>query len=164
MDLPKILVVFVFLLIVFVFLFRSARFRNKYMMIGLIIVLILGAIFSDPIYQIIKNRVMNYVQSPDADRLPFISERWKNANSRNLKDNTSQRMSTDLLMNHKLTGYSRNDIVNLLGEPDSTHNFPEWDMEYYLGTSRRRNTWGSDWLVIKFDEKNLVIDYAISKK
>ncbi len=105
---------------------------------------------------------MNYVGAPGSNDLPFISEKWKNAGLRNPADNTRDRMMPQLMMRKKLLGYNRAGILSMLGNPDSTRNFPEWDMEYYLGPSQYSS--GTRWLVIAFNDKDEVSDYTIQGK
>lgn len=104
---------------------------------------------------------MTYVQSPEGNKMPFISERWKNADSNNPADNTRQRMSGDLINKYKLLGKTRKEIINLLGESDSTNAFPDWDLKYYLGSES--GTAHPQWLVIKFNENDSVADFSIAR-
>lgn len=157
--LPKLLVIIIFLLILYTG--RGFLFQNKYVLIGMIIIAGLGIYFSDSLYQLVTKRVMTYVQSPEANRLPFISEKWKNTDPHNLYDDLRQRMIRDLLYNHKLLGQSKDEIISLLGESDSTNAFHDWDFKYYLGPEFRNST--PEWLLINFDENNIVIQYDILK-
>lgn len=125
------------------------------------IIITLGMIFSDSLYRAISRKVMTYVQAPGSMNLPFIPEKWKNADIRNPDDNTRNRMCADLLMHHKLNGKSRDEILDLLGEPDETNKFPDWDMKYYLGPSPESGTADYEWLVIKFNGKGVVGEYNI---
>jgi hypothetical protein len=156
---PKFLVILVFILILYTG--RGIFFQNKYILIGLMIIAGLGIYFSDSLYQLVTKKVMTYVQSPEANRLPFISQRWKNVNPHNLSDNTRQKMMYDLLYKHKLFGLSRDEINELLGKSDSTNAFPDWDLKYNLGPVP--GTTSPEWLVIKFDENNVVNQFNILK-
>lgn len=161
MLLPKFVVIAVFLLIIAAYFLRRTQFGNRYLWIGIMVIITLGVIFSDSLYRAVSRKVMNYVQAPMSTNLPFIPEKWKNANSSNPNDNTRNRMSADLLMHHRLYGKNRKDILDLLGEPDKTNKFPNWEMKYSLGPSPESGNPDIDWLVIKFDEKGVVGEYHI---
>ncbi len=103
---------------------------------------------------------MTYVGAPT--NLPFISEKWKSTGLRNPNDNTRDRMMQQLMMHNKLIGYKRAGIINMLGNPDTTRNFPDWDMEYYLGPSQYSS--GTRWLVMSYNDKDEVTDYTIQVK
>lgn len=92
----------------------------------------------------------------------FESSVWKSTVP-GTRDETRLFMVDDLLATHTLVGRSRADIVNLLGEPDSTPYFRHYDMVYYLGRERRAFGIDSEWLVLKLSagrvsEARLVTD------
>lgn len=157
MLLPKFLLILIVLLILVI----GSRYflRNKFILAVFLIAAVLGILFSDTIYQAFNGKIMSYVQSPQGNRMPFISERWKNADSNNPADNTRQRMSGDLINKYKLLGKTRTEIINLLGESDSTNAFRDWDLKYYLGSES--GTAHPQWLVIKFNENDSVDDFNI---
>ncbi len=160
MVLPKIIVIGIFLLLI---LARPRFFFfNRLMFAGLILFLVLGIIFSDSIYYAVNRKVATYVQAPGANNLPFISEKWKSAGLKNPNDNTRDRMIQELTMRNRLMGYKKAGIINMLGEPEGTHNFPGWSMEYYLGPSQYGS--GTRWLVLSFDNNDEVSDYSVVGK
>jgi hypothetical protein len=61
-------------------------------------------------------------------------------------------MVDDLLEHHHLPGKSRTEVVDLLGEPDKTDKFRNYDMVYWLGRERSAFALDSDWLVLKLSK------------
>ncbi len=159
MFLPKIIVIAVLLLVLLAGRRMSFFLNNKYIFAVIVVLGVLGVIFSDSIYSALNGKVMTYVQAPGSDDLPFIPERWKNTGLKNPDDNTRDRMISDLTMHKRFVGNNKTGIIDMLGEPEGTHNFPEWDMEYYLGPSHYGS--GARWLVFKFDAKDEVTDFTI---
>lgn len=82
----------------------------------------------------------------------FDSHIWKTANL-NSEVNWSLRwdMINDLRNKHKLVGITKNEIINLLGTPESEFNS---EFRYYLGYSKRGINTGT--LIITFDNNNIV--------
>ncbi len=157
--LPKIIVILIFLLIILGGR-RTFIFSNRYIFSGLILLAVLGLIFSDSIYNAVNRKVMTYVGAPA--NLPFISEKWKRTGLKNPDDNTRDRMVPGLMMHRKLLGKSKEAIFQMLGRPENTHNFPEWNMEYYLGHSLYSSN--TRWLVISLNENDEVTDYTVQEK
>lgn len=95
----------------------------------------------------------------------FNVELWRN------QDDTAQRsmwpprlcMVDDLLRKHDFKGMSREQVVALIGEPDKTEYFKDWDMVYWLGPERGFIRIDSEWLVLKLDSKDKVSDYRIAR-
>jgi hypothetical protein len=85
----------------------------------------------------------------------FDSAAWK----RSLPtkgDETRLFMVDDLLDEHPLIGHSRHQVVELLGEPDSTPYFKNFEMVYFLGRERRVFGLDSEWLVLKMPQGTVV--------
>ena len=82
----------------------------------------------------------------------FSSEVWKTANL-NSEENMSIRwdMMNDLRSNHKLVGMTRQEIIELLGQPGDTARL---EFRYYLGYSRTGINTGT--LTITFNDKDIV--------
>lgn len=59
------------------------------------------------------------------------------------------RIADGLKLGGGLTGKSRQDVVALLGEPVETDQFPNYDLAYPLGRSRKLMGIDSEWLVIR---------------
>ncbi|WP_164102270.1 hypothetical protein [Candidatus Laterigemmans baculatus] len=70
-------------------------------------------------------------------------------------------MADHLVVRGTLTGLSRAEVVELLGEPPPTEYFRDWDLVYWLGPERGFISIDSEWLVIRFDESDRVAEYEI---
>ena len=88
----------------------------------------------------------------------FDSQKWKTTKM-NSEDDFSLRwdMMNSLRNNHKLIGKSKNEIINLLGEPDE-NGTTEKTFRYYLGESHSGIDTGS--LIIEF-ENGIVKNYQV---
>ena len=105
--------------------------------------------FADMGYDAAKERL---------NRLPFDSEKWKAGN----EDEIRIRMVDSLLRKYEFTGKSRAEVVAILGEPDKTGYFRDYDMVYRLGIERGFIRMDSEWLVLKLDVHNVVAEYRIA--
>lgn len=72
-----------------------------------------------------------------------------------------QQMLDDLLDEHRLAGRSRADVVRLLGEPLRTGYFRDWDLVYWLGPERGLMSVDSEWLVLRLDQEDRVMEYRV---
>lgn len=72
-------------------------------------------------------------------------------------------MVDDLLRSRQLKGLSRAQVETILGPPDETSYFPEWDMVCWLGPERGWIRIDSEWLVIRLDAQGLVSDYQLAR-
>lgn len=92
-------------------------------------------------------------RAPMGERpIPFESARWIATPAEFSHESIRQRMVDDLLRSHPLVGRSRAEVESLIGPPDVTAYFREYDMVYMLG--QQRNSFlaiDSEWLVIKLD-------------
>lgn len=70
-------------------------------------------------------------------------------------------MADRLVARGILTGMSRTEVVELLGEPPPTEYFRNWDLVYWLGPERGFISIDSEWLVVRFDERGRVAEYEI---
>ena len=70
-------------------------------------------------------------------------------------------MVDDLLYHHKLDGMTRSEVVSLIGEPDVTDYFKEYDMVYRLGMERGFISIDSEWLVFRLNATDVVIEHNI---
>ncbi|MFV0431706.1 MAG: hypothetical protein ACK5MD_09400 [Flavobacteriales bacterium] len=86
----------------------------------------------------------------------FDSDKWKNWTESESELSLRWDMMNSLRNNHKLTGKSRTEIIELLGKPDSETNT---DFRYYLGMSKRGINTGS--LTIKFNKNGIVTDFSV---
>ncbi|WP_342157206.1 hypothetical protein [Joostella sp. CR20] len=85
----------------------------------------------------------------------FDSAKWKNWTESETEWSLRWDMMNSLRNNYDLKGMSKNDILKLLGEPESK---TENEFGYYLGYSKRGINTGR--LTIKFD-KNKVTDFSV---
>lgn len=85
----------------------------------------------------------------------FDSDRWKNWTESEAEWSLRWDMMNNLRTDYDLNGMTKNQILKLLGEPDSK---TEKEFDYYLGYSKHGINTGR--LTIKFDN-NKVIDFSI---
>ena len=90
-------------------------------------------------------------------RTSFDSSGWQDSARVFSQDPIRIRMVDDLLERHELDEMTRAEVVALLGEPDKTPYFREWDMVYWLGPERGLMGIDSEWLVLRLDEHHQVI-------
>jgi len=91
----------------------------------------------------------------------FDSAAWKQAQAESSLDSIRLRMVDDLLARHDLGGRSRADIVELLGEPDETEYFRDYEMVWWLGPERSYMSVDSEWLVVDLNESGVVVEARI---
>jgi hypothetical protein len=92
----------------------------------------------------------------------FDSAAWK---ARSIDDGplwpTRLRMVDDLLDGNLRSGVPRAEIEKLLGAPDTTSYFRDWDLVYRLGPERGFIRIDSEWLVFRLDAEGRVAAYRI---
>ena len=103
----------------------------------------------------------------DVKRIPFESSAWKRAEKVEPYRTGRSQMIDDLLRHHKFSGWTRQQVVDLLGEPTrgepAKMGFPQWDIVYLLGLERAGSlSLNDDALGFKFDSKGTVIKYGIT--
>jgi hypothetical protein len=78
------------------------------------------------------------IQNEKGPRRPFDVILWKQAApTRQCQRTVRSEMVDDLLKEHDFTGYSRAEVVGLLGSPSPRWSgFEQWDMYYVLGLER----------------------------
>lgn len=94
-------------------------------------------------------------------RTSFDSATWQDSVLVFSREPIRIRMVDDLLERHQLTGMGRAEVVAILGEPDRTPYFREWDMIYWLGPERGLLGIDSEWLVLRVDERHRVVEHRI---
>jgi outer membrane protein assembly factor BamE (lipoprotein component of BamABCDE complex) len=67
-------------------------------------------------------------------------------------------MVDDLLRRHSFRGMTREQVTAIVGEPDKTEYFKEWDLVYWLGPERGFMSIDSEWLVFRLDSQKKVTD------
>ena len=72
-----------------------------------------------------------------------------------------QKMADRLIARHTLQSKTRVEVVDLLGEPDSSGYFREWDLVYWLGDERGFISIDSEWLVLRLGFDGRVAEYRL---
>jgi hypothetical protein len=93
------------------------------------------------------------------NRERFDSAAWQSESSRSSTNAVRIRMVDDLLSRHNFRGMTREQTVAIVGEPDMTEYFRDWDMVYWLGPERGLLSIDSEWLVFRLDGQKKVTDY-----
>lgn len=94
-------------------------------------------------------------------RLSFDARRWRDK-SADAGDAwpTRLRMVDSLMDSRLLDGRTRQQVVDLLGPPDDTSKWRDWDVVYHLGPERKGVfRIDSEWLVIRLDSSRTVASY-----
>ena len=95
-----------------------------------------------------------------AGRTAFDRAAWMAADRTDATPSRVQ-MIDALLAGTPLRGMTRNQIIELLGEPPETEYFSDWDLVYWLGPERSAVSVDSEWLVLRFNEDSVVTDVAV---
>jgi len=93
-------------------------------------------------------------------RRRFDPVAWK-TDTESLTNAVRIRMVDDLLRRYDFRGMTRDQVVAIIGEPDKTEYFKEWDLVYWLGPEHGFIRVDSEWLVFRFDGQKKVSDYRI---
>jgi hypothetical protein len=91
----------------------------------------------------------------------FNSPVWKTNSTADTDWPARLRMVDDLLNKHDLHGRRRSEIVALLGPPDETDKWADWDLVYWLGPERGFIRIDSEWLVFKLGTNDEVVEYSV---
>ena len=116
----------------------------------------LGAIVALPIILILRFAVTT-AREPGGylNRVPFDSVTWKESLAQNSDSRVRQSMVRDLLASRLLSGKTRPEVLELLGQPPPTDKFRILDFVYWLGPQRGVPI-DSEWLVIKLGAEGKV--------
>jgi len=87
-------------------------------------------------------------------RRPFDVAAWQGGTT--LTNNIRILMVDDLLRRHSFRGMTREQVVAIVGEPDKTEYFKDWDLAYWLGPERGFVSIDSEWLVFRLDSQKKV--------
>ncbi len=126
--------------------------KRKLLILGLVATLlcVIGAVgwffFGDTIQEHLRRR-------------PFDAAVWKG--EKTLTNDVRIRMVDDLLRRHSFRGMTREQLTGIVGEPDKTEYFKDWDLVYWLGPERGFMSIDSEWLVFRFDRQKKVTDHRI---
>jgi hypothetical protein len=86
----------------------------------------------------------------------FIQSQWMDTTLTRSKLAIRGCMVDDLLDRHELRGMTRAEVVSLIGEPDSTRDFPDYDLVYWLGPERGLIGTDSEYLAMKLDKSKRI--------
>jgi hypothetical protein len=84
----------------------------------------------------------------DFEPQAFDSTIWKNTEPTMSWESVRLKMVDDLIENKIIKGMNKSSIIALIGEPDDTPYFQNYDM-VYLGRERQAIAIDSEWLVFK---------------
>lgn len=94
-------------------------------------------------------------------RRPFDAAAWQG--EKTITNDVRIRMVDDLLRRHKFRGMTREQVSAILGKPDKTEYFKEWDLVYWLGPERGSMSLDSEWLVFRLDSQKKVTELRIMR-
>ena len=86
----------------------------------------------------------------------FIQSQWLDTTLVQGKLAVRGCMVDDLLERNQLRGMTRAQVIALIGEPDRSSDFPEYDLVYWLGPQRGLVGTDAEYLVMKLDQSNRV--------
>ena len=86
----------------------------------------------------------------------FVRSEWMDTTLATGKLAVRGCMVDDLLDRHELRGMTRAEVVALIGEPQRSELFPDYDMVYWLGPERGLIGTDSEFLVMKLDKSGRV--------
>ena len=92
-------------------------------------------------------------------RRPFDATAWQG--EKTMTNDIRIRMMDDLLRRHSFRGMTREQVTAIVGKPDKTEYFKEWDLVYWLGPERGFISIDSEWLVLRLDSQKKVTDLRI---
>jgi hypothetical protein len=108
-------------------------------------------------FVLLKHRVDAYLHATK-----FDSAAWK---ARSMEEGvmwpTRLRMVDDLFDRNLREGVLRAQVEDLLGPPDNTSYFHDWDLVYQLGPERGLIRIDSEWLVFRLDPGGRVVEYRV---
>lgn len=90
------------------------------------------------------------------NRQRFDSAAWQSGQSRT--NPVRIRMVDDLMRRHSFLGMTRDQVIAIVGEPDKTEYFRDWDLVYWLGPEHGFISVDSEWLVFRLDGQKKVTD------
>lgn len=88
------------------------------------------------------------------DRMTFNADEWRRVGESDIR----QTMVDDYLQNHSPVGLTREEVIHQLGEPPDTDYFRDYDLVYRVGTARGPFAMDSEWLVLRLDDHDKVIE------
>jgi hypothetical protein len=130
--------------------------RHQWLWAALIV---LGCVAAVSIGLVIFDRIViaSAFAGEKVNLLDFEPVKWQSARKRDSSyQSVRLRMADSFLADQKPVGKSRDQIVALLGEPDDTPYFSNYDMVYYLGPERGFMGIDSEWLVLRLSNNTII--------
>ena len=131
----------------------SARTKRRLTVAVLVTVgVVTAAYVSAFAFMFLRTPVESYLYS-----VRFNSTAWRaHSMDHGLEWPTRLRMIDDLMRQNLLDGKSREEVVGVLGPPDRTAKFRDWDLVYDLGPERSFIRIDSEWLLLRMDTNGRV--------
>lgn len=134
------------------------KMKKKLFIAIAILALSTGAYFAYPYISFFTDMGYDVVKEW-RNRMPFESAKWKAGNENDIRI----RMVDSLLRKYELNGKTRAEILALLGEPDNTGYFQDYDLVYRLRAERGFISIDSEWLVFPLDTNDMVKECRIAR-
>jgi hypothetical protein len=133
------------------------RHKAVLLFVTLMVILVCGVL----IWPFLRlGRALFFVTTEEyANRRAFDAALWQDPGQ--VDNGIRIRMVDDLLTRQQLQGMTHEQIVELLGNPEETPYFREWDLVYWLGPERGFFSIDSAWLVIRLDPQGRVSEYRL---
>ena len=95
------------------------------------------------------------------ERERFDARAWRDPEQ--VEQGVRLRMVDDLLGRNLLTGRTRDEIAELLGEPAPSGGFVEWGQVYWLGPERGFISIDSEWLVLRYHADRVLSEASLTR-
>ena len=99
----------------------------------------------------------------DFEPMTFDSTIWKSSPSEMSWESTRLRMVDDFLEKNDLIGKNKDVAIELLGEPDDTEYFSNYELVYHVGLERSGMAIDSEWLVINVNESGIIDEVSLAR-
>lgn len=96
-----------------------------------------------------------------SESISFDQEGWLLGEEDNESPYIRLEMVNDLIEHHLALGMSKSQVATLLGPATDTEKFNDFDFVYWLGVEQAFAGIDSTWLVLKFDEANMLIEHKM---
>jgi hypothetical protein len=120
---------------------------------AIVVILVAGAISFWAAYRTARQQLS---ESRCDGHASFVQSDWMDTTMARGRLAVRGCMVDDLLERHELRGMQRKDVIALIGEPQPSDLFPEYDMVYWLGPERGLVGIDSEFLVMKVDKSGRV--------
>jgi hypothetical protein len=92
----------------------------------------------------------------------FDSKTWKDLEQTNREPYPRRAMADELVGQRALHGKTRAEVIEMLGEPTETQYFADYGAVYWVGPQRGFMAIDSEWLAIRFDDSERVIETKLT--